>query len=165
MIISTAKSLAAVALLLTASSLMQEDQEKEKKIQQSDLPPAVQQTVAKEKQGFSISGFEEEKEKGQTVYEAKFRIAGSFHKTDKSVTMDANGSILETEEWIAKGALSKAVLQGLEAQAGTGKIVNVKTVTKTGQLVAYEAKVMTGGKKSEVRVGPDGTPLAHEEEE
>jgi hypothetical protein len=29
--------------------------------------------------------------------------------------------------------------------------------------VAYEAQVMTGGKKSEVQVGPDGKPLNHEE--
>jgi hypothetical protein len=29
--------------------------------------------------------------------------------------------------------------------------------------VAYEAKVSTNGKKSEVQVGPDGKPLEHEE--
>jgi hypothetical protein len=29
-------------------------------------------------------------------------------------------------------------------------------------LVAYEAQVLTGGKKSEIQVGPDGAPLAHE---
>jgi len=30
-------------------------------------------------------------------------------------------------------------------------------------LVAYEAKVTKGGKKSEVQVGPKGEKLAHEE--
>jgi hypothetical protein len=29
--------------------------------------------------------------------------------------------------------------------------------------VAYEAQVLTDGKKSEVQVGPDGKPLAHKE--
>jgi hypothetical protein len=29
--------------------------------------------------------------------------------------------------------------------------------------VAYEAKIMTDGKKSEIQVGPDGKPLDHEE--
>jgi hypothetical protein len=39
----------------------------------------------------------------------------------------------------------------------------VESLTKKGKLVAYEAKVNTGGKKSEVQVGPDGKPLDHEE--
>jgi len=29
--------------------------------------------------------------------------------------------------------------------------------------VAYDAKVQTDGKKTEIQVGPDGKPLAHEE--
>jgi uncharacterized membrane protein YkoI len=100
---------------------------------------------------------------GQIFYEAKFKLPGGFNKTDKSVTMDANGSIIEVEEWISKYALSRPVLQGLTTQAGEGKIVKVKTVTKNGQLVAYEAKVMKNGKKSEVQVSADGKPLDHEE--
>jgi len=152
---------AAAVIVLTTFSFGQE--EHEKKIQQSDLPPAVQQTVAKEKGRFSISGFEQETENGRTIYEAKFKIPGSPNKTDKSIGMDANGSIIEVEEVIAKSALPRAVLQGLNAQAANGKIVKFKTITKNGQLVAYEANVMKGGKKSEVQVGPDGKPLGHEE--
>jgi uncharacterized membrane protein YkoI len=159
--ISQISLLAAAAIAFATSSLGQEEQEK--KIQQSDLPPAVQKTVAKEKAGFSVSGFEQQTENGQTVYEAKFRLPGTFHKTDKSITMDANGSVIEVEEWISKYALPKAVLQELSAQTANGKIVKFKEITKNGQLVAYEAKVMRDGKKSEVQVGPDGKPLDHEE--
>jgi hypothetical protein len=45
---------------------------------------------------------------------------------------------------------------GLEAKAGNGRLVKVETLTKKGKLVAYEAQVLTKGKKSEVQVGPDG---------
>src|SRR6266516_780886 len=36
-------------------------------------------------------------------------------------------------------------------------------LTKRGALVAYEAHVRTGTKRSEIQVGPDGKPLAHPE--
>ncbi len=39
----------------------------EKKIKRSDLPPAVEKTVAAESAGATIRGFSTEKEKGQTV--------------------------------------------------------------------------------------------------
>jgi len=51
----------------------------------------------------------------------------------------------------------------LQAKAGNGKILKVESLTKKDKLVAYEAKVETNGKKSEVQVGPDGKPLNHEE--
>jgi hypothetical protein len=51
----------------------------------------------------------------------------------------------------------------LKAKAGAGKILKVESLTKHGKLVAYEAKVMTDGRKSEVQVGRDGKPLDHEE--
>ena len=39
----------------------------------------------------------------------------------------------------------------------------VESLTKNGKLVAYEAIVSTGTGKSEIQVGPEGKPLAHEE--
>jgi hypothetical protein len=48
-------------------------------------------------------------------------------------------------------------------KAGKGKILEVESITKHDRLVAYEAKILTGTKKSEVQVGPDGKPLDHEE--
>ena len=150
-----------VAVVLSVVSLAQEQDEKT--IQRSDLPAAVRKTVAKEKGGLSVIGYSQETEKGQVFYEVKFKLPGTLHKTDKSVTMDANGSVVEVEEWISPYALPRHVLQGLKAQAGEGKIVKYKTITKSGQLVAYEAKVMTNGKKAEVQVDPNGKPLDHED--
>ena len=81
----------------------------------------------------------------------------------KDVQMDANGSVVEVEEQVVMDSLPTAVVVGLQAKAGKGKLLKVESITKHGNLVAYEAKVMTDGKKSEVQVGPDGKPLDHEE--
>jgi len=131
----------------------------EKKIQRSDLPPAVEKTVAAQSQGTTIRGFSQEKENGQTFYEAELRINGH----SKDVLMNAQGAVVEVEEQVALDSLSPAVRSGLQAKAGKGKLVQVESLTKKGKLVAYEAKVVTDGKRSEVQVGPDGRPLDHEE--
>jgi hypothetical protein len=131
----------------------------EKKIKRSDLPPAVEKTVAAQSQGATIRGFSTEKEKGQTLYEVELTVNG--HSKDISMTPD--GSIVEVEEQVALDSLSPEVKAGLQAKAGKGKILKVESLTKKDKLVAYEAQVDTNGKKSEVQVGPDGKPLDHEE--
>jgi hypothetical protein len=131
----------------------------EKKIERSDLPPAVEKTVAEQSKGATVRGFSEEKENGETFYEAQLMVAGH----SKDVQMDKDGTITEVEEFVAMDSLTPAVKDGLQAKAGEGKLVKVESLTKHGKLVAYEAQVITGGKKNEVQVGPDGKPLDHEE--
>jgi hypothetical protein len=147
-------AIAAGGLLLAGTSSAQE-----KKIKRSDLPPAVEKTVAAQSTGATIKGFSAEKEKGQTLYEAEMMVNGH----SKDVLIAADGSIVEIEEQVALDSLSADVKTGLQAKAGKGKILKVESLTKKGKLVAYEAKVDTDGKKSEVQVGPDGKPLDHEE--
>ena len=77
--------------------------------------------------------------------------------------MTTDGSIVEVEEQVALDSLSAEVKAGLQAKAGKGKITKVESLTKKDKLVAYEAKVETNGKKTEIQVGPDGKPLDHEE--
>lgn len=131
----------------------------EKKIKRSDLPSAVEKTVAEQSQGATIRGFSEERENGQTFYEAELMINGH----SKDVLIDANGQVAEIEEQVALESLSPAVRDGLHAKAGNGKIGTVESLMKKGKLVAYEAKVINNGRKSEIQVGPDGKPLDHEE--
>ena len=147
-------ALAASGLLLAGTSSAQE-----KKIKRSDLPPAVEKTVAAQSEGATIKGFSTEKEKGQTLYEVELMVNGH----SKDISMAADGSIVEIEEQVVLDSLSADVRAGLQAKAGKGKILKVESLTKKGKLVAYEAKVDTNGKKSEVQVGPDGKPLDHEE--
>jgi hypothetical protein len=144
-----------IAGLLTAASAVAQ----ERKIKRSELPPAVEKTVAAQSAGSTIKGFSKEIEKGQTYYEAEMIVKG----LTKDILIDPQGTIAEVEEEVALDALPAEVKVGLQAKAGDGKLVKVETVTKKGKLVAYEAKVTKGNKKSEVQVGPDGKPLDHEE--
>src|SRR5712664_2474666 len=147
-------AVAASGLLLAGTAAAQE-----KKIKRSDLPPAVEKTVAAQSEGATIKGFSTEKEKGQTLYEVEMTVNGH----SKDILIAADGSIVEVEEQVALDSLSPEVKAGLQAKAGKGKLVKVESLTKKDKLVAYEAQVDTNGKKSEVQVGPDGKALDHEE--
>lgn len=134
-------------------------QENEKKIQRSDLPAAVEKTVAAQSQGATIKGFSQEQENGQTYYEAEMMVGG--HTKDVLITKD--GSVAEVEEQVEFDSLPAAVKEGLQNKAAHGKIVKVESLTKHDRIVAYEAKVQADGKKKEIQVGFDGKPLDHEE--
>ena len=131
----------------------------EKRIKRSDLPAAVDKTVTKVSQGATIKGFSEETENGKMTYEVAMIVNGHT----KDVEIDPKGTIVEIEEEVTMDSLSAEVKAGLGAKAAGGKILKVESLTKQGRIVAYEAKVETAGKKSEIQVGPDGKPLDHEE--
>jgi hypothetical protein len=151
----------ALAVIVTAAfcTIQSNAQEIEKKINRSNLPAAVEKTVAAQSAGATIKGFNEEKENGQTLYEAELQVSGH----SKDILIDKTGNIVEIEEQVDLATLPAAVQSGLQAKAGKGKLGMVVSLTKQDKLVAYEAKVTTGGKHSEVQVGPDGKPLDHEE--
>jgi hypothetical protein len=153
---SRAIPVAAATLLLP---ILLFTQEQEKKLSRSDLPPAVEKAVAEQTKGAKIRGFSAEKENGQTFYEAELMVDGH----SKDILVDENGTVVEVEEQVLIESLAPAVSDGLQTRAGSGKLVRVEKLSKKGKLVAYEAKVLTNGKKSEVQVGPDGKPLDHEE--
>ena len=148
-------SVAMIAAMSLATTVVAQ----EKKIQRADLPPAVEKTVAAQTQGATIKGFSQEKENGQTLFEAETTVNGH----SKDITIDANGVLVEIEEQVALDSLPSTVKASLQAKSGGGKIVKVESLTKHDRLVAYEAKVQTAGKKTEIQVGPDGKPLDHEE--
>jgi hypothetical protein len=147
-------AIAAGVLLLAGNASAQE-----KKIKRSDLPAAVKKTVSAQSAGATIRGFSTEKENGQTLFEVEMTVNGR----SKDVSMTADGSVVEVEEQVALDELPPEVRAGLQAKAGKRKILKVESLTKRDKLVAYEAKVETNGKKSEIQVGPDGKALDHEE--
>src|ERR1700676_1086119 len=142
------------SLVLVGSAFAQE-----KKIKRSELPAVVEKTVVEQSKGATIRGFNEEKENSQTTYEVEMVVNGH----SKDVQIDAHGVVIEVEEEVSMAALPAEVRGGLQAKAGKGKVAKVESITKRDKLVAYEAQVVTDGKKSEVQVGPDGKPLDHEE--
>jgi hypothetical protein len=147
--------LAAVASSFLALSVLAQ----EKKIKRSDLPPAVEKTIAAQSSGAIIRGFSEERENGQIFYEVEMTVNGH----SKDVLLDAGGVIVEVEEQIAMDTLPAGVQDALHAKAGKGKIVTVESITKHNKLVAYEAAIFRKGKRSEIQVDPEGKPLGHEE--
>ncbi len=131
----------------------------EKKIKREQLPPAVEKTVAEQSKGATIRGFSTEVEKGKRLYEAALTVNGH----GKDISIDAKGNIVEIEEEVSMDSLAPAVKDGLKRAAGTGTISKIESLTKNGKLVAYEAVVKRGAKRSEIQVGPNGEKLAHPE--
>jgi hypothetical protein len=134
-------------------------QGQERKIKRSDLPPAVEKTVAAESAGATIKGFSTEVEGGKKMYEAELQVDGH----GKDILIDRQGNVVEIEEEVALDSLPAAAREGLTKAAGRGTISRVESLTKRGKLVAYEAVVKTGAKRREVQVGPNGEKLAHPE--
>jgi uncharacterized membrane protein YkoI len=131
----------------------------EQHIKRSDLPAAVQRMADEQSKGATVRGYNKEAEEGKLEYEVEMIVNGHT----KDVSIDPAGNVLEVEEQVALDTLPAEVRAGLQKKAGNGKITKVETIIKHGTLVAYEAQVLTGGKKSEVQVGPDGKPLDHQE--
>ena len=147
-------SLAAAFLLCTLGATAQE-----KKIQESNLPSAVQKTVREQSKGATIKGYSTDREHGKTIYEAEMMVDGH----SKDIEVAADGTLNEIEEEVAFASLPAKVQVALTAKAGVAKITKVESLTKHNKLVAYEAATLNGTKKGEIQVGPDGGKLAHEE--
>ena len=147
-------TVAVAVLVLTAIASQAAAQEK--KLKRSDLPAAVQRSADEQSAGARVRGYSTEKENGQDVYEVEMTV----HGHGRDVTIAADGTVLEIEEQVALDSLPAAVQAGLRQLAGSGRITKVESLTKRGTLVAYEAQVRTGTKRSEIQVGPDGKKLA-----
>jgi len=145
--------------LVIALATVSAAQAQERKLKRTQLPPAVEKTVAEQSQGATIKGFSTEIEKGQRVYEAAMTINGH----GKDILIDARGNVIEIEEEVTMDSLAQPVKDALTKAAGTGTISKVESLTKKGSLVAYEAVVKRGAKHSEIQVGPNGEKLAHPE--
>jgi hypothetical protein len=146
--------LAILALFCAVSAFSQE-----KKLKKSDLPAAVQKTADEQSKGATVRGYGQETEGGKIAYEVQLIVNGHT----KDVTIDPQGNVMEVEEQVDAKALPAEVREGLQKQAGKATIGKVESLTKHGTLVAYEAQVRQGKKRSEIQVGPDGKPLDHKE--
>lgn len=146
-------------VVFTAALMLSISQAQERKIRRSQLPRAVEETVAKESEGATIKGFATEIEKGQKMYEVELTVNGH----GKDILMDKQGNIVEIEEEVTMDSLSAAVREGLQKAAGAGTIGMIESLTKRGKLVAYEAHVRNGKKRFEIQVGPKGEKLRQPE--
>jgi hypothetical protein len=148
--ITTATTLVlSLGLALSANMFAQAS---EKPVKMKDLPKAVQTTVLEQSKGATVRGLSKETDNGKTYYEVELKVNGH----NKDVLIDQTGAVVEIEEEVSITSVPPAVKAQMEKQAGGGKIVIVESVTKNDAVVAYEAHVKTGKKRSEIKVAPDG---------
>lgn len=145
--------------LLTVVTIAAPLSAQEKKLKRSELPPAVQRAADEQSKGATVREYSTERDEGRITYEVAMTVGGR----GRDVTMDSAGTVLEIEDEVPFDSLPAAVRDGLHQLAGSGTITLVESLTKRGTLVAYEAHLRTGTKRSEIQVGPDGKPLAHPE--
>jgi hypothetical protein len=131
----------------------------EVRIEKPQMPDADQKTADEQSKGATVHGYFLEIRGGRILY--KVELTANGHSKD--VIIDSKGNILKTEDEVALDKLPAAVRRALEKKAGPGTITRTESISKLGSIVAYEAKVITNGKRFEVQVGPDGMPLDHEE--
>ena len=134
-------------------------QAQEKKITRAQLPAPVEKAVVRESEGATIKGFAKEQEQGQTFYEASLNVNGH----NKDILIDRKGKVVEIEEEVSLDSLPANVQDALKKRAGGGTIAVVESLTKQGRLVAYEAHVKHGIRRSEIQVGPNGEKLKRPE--
>jgi len=127
----------------------------EQRVKMDDLPAAVRNTVKEQSQGAQVRGFSKETENGTVFYEAELKIDGR----NRDLLIAADGTVVEVEEEVAFESLPPAVKAAYEKRVAKGKIESVESVSKGGQIVAYEARVRVGGKVSEVKLSPAGAAL------
>lgn len=126
----------------------------EQRVKLADLPPAVQATVKEQSKGAAVRGYAKEVENGKMTYEVEMTVNGH----GKDVSMDQNGTVIEVEEEVPLGSIPSSAKSAIEKSAGAGKILKVESVAHGATVVAYEAQVRRGSKRSEVRVNPEGKP-------
>ena len=131
----------------------------EVRVERSQMPDAVQKTADEQSKGATVRGYIMEIKGGQILYEVELTVNGH----SKDVVIDSKGNLLKTKDEVALDKLPAAVRGALQKKAGPGTIKRTESITKHGSIVAYAAKVVTNGKKSEVQVSPDGNPLNREE--
>jgi uncharacterized membrane protein YkoI len=148
-------ALVAATLFAAQFSLAQAKQETESKVTMKDLPAPVQATVKELSKGAVLRGLSKEVENGQTFYEAELKVNGH----NKDILIDPAGKVVEVEEQTPLASLPPAVKSALVKLAGKGRITMVESVSKENSIVAYEAHVITAGKRSEIKVDPNGKPI------
>ena len=141
-------------LILVASGTLQAA---ERKIQEHDLPAAVQQTLQSQSQGAVIKSYSTEVENGKTVYEAETMVDGH----SRNLQVAADGTLNEIEEEVAFATLPAKVQSALTSYSRSASIEKVESLTKAGKVVAYEASTLNGKIKGEIQVGPNGKRLMH----
>lgn len=122
----------------------------EKKIKQSNLPPAVQKTAAEQSTGGTITGYTSDKVAGVMVYQMDMLVDGRT----RAIVMDQDGAVTSVEQEIAWSDVPADVKKDFDNVMGKGKYGAVSSISSDGKIVAYDAVKVTFGERAHVRVKP-----------
>ena len=126
-----------------------------KQLQQSDLPPAVQATAAKEIAQGKVTSIWQRDQDGGVIYEVDLVVDGHA----RGVLINPEGTVVAVQDEVPWQKLDPGVQAGIQSQAGDGKVSRVFSISRDGQVSRYIAIVEKGDQKTKVQVGPDGGPL------
>jgi len=122
----------------------------------STLPDAVQQrSKALLEPGTTVHGCVKDVSAGKTTYEMELITP----QGSKDVTFSPAGDVLEIEQQVDPAALPPPVAAAFAKAASGGKLGKVESLTRQGQLIAYESTVVKGGRHRELAFRPDGTVM------
>jgi hypothetical protein len=120
------------------------------------LPDAVQQrSKSLLEPGTTVHGCVKDVSGGKTTYEMELLTP----QGSKDVTFSPAGDILEIEQQVDPATLPPPVAAAFVKAATGGKLGKVESLTRQGQLIAYESTIEKGGKHRELAFRPDGTPM------
>jgi len=147
-----AATVAVAAALMMALAV----EAREKRVKLDELPAAVKATVQEASRGLKLKGLTQEEKNGEVFYEAELEVDGHI----RDVIINANGAIVLVEEEVAWEQLPEAVRAAIEKGAEGGKILHVESLTRNNAIESYEGHVRKGWRKLEIRVDPEGNPIA-----
>jgi hypothetical protein len=127
-----------------------------KKLQQSDLPEAVQATAARESAQGKVTGYWQREADGAVMYEVDLVVDGHA----RGVLINPEGAVIAVQDEVPWNKLDPGIQSGLQSQAGDGKVATVYSISRDGKVTRYIAIVEKGGQKTKVEVGPDGASPA-----
>ncbi len=118
---------------------------KEQKLTKKDLPAAVLASFEKSYPKAEIKEVGKETKDSVTTFE----IVSVDGKAKRTVAYLADGTLTEIEEVVSEKDLPDAAKQSLAKDYPKGKVEKIEKVTK-GDVVTYEAKVVSGKEQTEV---------------
>ena len=122
----------------------------------STLPEAVQQhSKSLLEPGTTVKGCVKDGSGSKTTYEMELLTA----KGSKDVTFSPAGDVLEVEQEVDPSTLPPPVAAAFAKVATGGKLGKVESLTRQGQLIAYESTIEKGGRHRELAFHPDGTSM------
>ncbi|MBV8475089.1 MAG: hypothetical protein JOZ36_00355 [Acidobacteria bacterium] len=141
--------------LITSSTILSAVLAADKPIAFKEVPPIVQQTMLKEAAGATIKNTLIEVEHGRRYYECETIVNG---KT-RDFLVDPEGNVTEGEDEMKLDEVPLAIRATVQKLAtGGGKITKLESVKRDGEVVRYEATVVS---KDGKKMGLEMNSMAH----